>query len=74
MNEKRIEELAWMCDTKERAIAALETCAREAAEEERERCAKLCEGQRFGIDGFGSIDYHVEMARDQCAAAIRGTP
>jgi hypothetical protein len=38
---------------------------------EREACAKVCEMQRIGIDAFGSIDYHVDVTRDQCAAAIR---
>lgn len=39
---------------------------------ERERCAAICEQQRIGIDAFGGIDYHVELTRNQCAAAIRG--
>jgi len=47
-------------------------CVADAVAAERERCAKVCEQQRVGIDGFGGIEYHIDLTRDQCAAAIRG--
>lgn len=32
--------------------------------------AGICRAQRIGIDAFGGIDCHIDMTRDQCAAAI----
>ncbi len=49
----------------------VEDLARELRWQVAEECAKEVLTQIIDIDAFGSIDYHVDVTRDQCAAAIR---
>ena len=64
-------EYAGMPDAPIYTQRQLDVAIAAAVEAERERCAKLCEAQSIGIDAFAGIDYHVEVTRNQCAAAIR---